>query len=102
MFTYTITVSTIKTLKFRADKSIKTEETEIRLLHSNQSDHDLHNCHSICAFFYGRTGITGVIYSKTKVGCARCVCGMFFFKLGKQKETLFFTYPKSFRALWVI
>ena len=88
--TYPITVSTGKILSFRANRSIQTEETKIRLLLSNRSDQRLHSCHSVCAFvfalFYGRTGVTGGINSMGKAGCAcsimwneGCLFFLFFF-----------------------
>ena len=60
---YTITVSTVKILSFWADRSLQTQETKIRLLLSNWSDQDLHNCYVI---FHGKTGVIGGIYSRAK------------------------------------
>ena len=46
---HTITMSTVEILSCQAERSVQIEETEIRLLISNHSDHGLHSCHSICA-----------------------------------------------------
>ena len=66
--TRTITLCIVMILSFRAYRYmyIQTEETMIRLLLSNQSDQNLHSCHSICTFVYVRTGVTGNKNSRAK------------------------------------
>ena len=49
-YTTCIIVSTIRFVSSRADRAIQTDETKVKLLLSNHSDQDLHNCHSLCAF----------------------------------------------------
>ena len=60
---HTLTVSTVEILSFRADKSLQTVKTKIRLLLRNRSDQGLHNCRFSCAVLkasaYSRTEITG-------------------------------------------
>ena len=73
---FPITISTVKNLSLRTDRSIQQRKPRSDCSSVTGLTGVLNSCHSICALFYGRTGSCVGLNSMANAGCAYSVCGM--------------------------